>query len=98
MQIWRLGDAGGEEQKPTSTQMEVIIVPAESVMVSPYSLTHTPSAQLQMAGWKSMTEESVPWTFPLHDSIQKCLLIYGSVVFQLTVHDGVATCIFSFSA
>lgn len=38
--IWRLGDAGGEEQKPTSTQMEVIIVPAESVMASPYSLTH----------------------------------------------------------
>lgn len=36
-----------------------------------------------------MTEESVPWTFPLHDSIKKCLLIYGSVVFQLTVHDGV---------
>lgn len=36
-----------------------------------------------------MTEESVPWTFPLHDSIKKCLLIYGSVVFQLTVHNGV---------
>lgn len=37
----QLGDAGGEEQKPTSTQLEVIIVPAESAMASPYSLTHT---------------------------------------------------------
>lgn len=33
--------ADGEEQKPTSTQMEVITVPVESAMASPYSLTHT---------------------------------------------------------
>lgn len=32
------GYAGGEERKPTSTHMKVIIVTAESAMAFPYSL------------------------------------------------------------
>lgn len=96
------GYAGGEEQKPTSTQMEVIIVTAESAMASPIFLLSL-SAQLQMAGCNSVTTESVLGFYTLHDRIHKCLLICGSVVFELTVHDGMggcttSLCIFSFSA